>query len=133
MAFLIDTSVWIQLERERKRPRQVRDLIPGESFALAAITASEMLVGVHRAKTSNQRIRRQRFVETILRIAPVEEFDLPAARVHAELAAQLDEAGQAIGAHDLLIAATALAKTYTVLTHNLREFGRVSGLNVRAV
>jgi predicted nucleic acid-binding protein len=133
MAFLIDTSVWIQLERDRKRPRQVRDLIPGETFALAAITASEMLVGVYRANTSAQRIRRERFVETILRIAPVEEFDLSVARLHAELAVRLDQAGQAIGAHDLLIAATALSKTYTVLTHNLREFGRVPGLSVRTV
>ena len=133
MAFLIDTSVWIQLEREKKRPRDVRTFIPGESFALAAITASEMLVGIHRAKTGSQRIRRQRFVETILQIAPVEEFDLPVARVHAELAAQLDESGLTIGTHDLLIAATAVSKSYAVLTHNVREFGRVPGLQVRTV
>ncbi|MBI4304731.1 MAG: PIN domain-containing protein [Chloroflexi bacterium] len=133
MAYLIDTSIWIRLERDRKRPRDVRELIPGESFALAAITASEILVGVHKAKSPDQRIRRQRFVETILQIAPVEEFDLPVARVHAELAAELDENGIAIGSHDLLIAATARAKGYVVLTHNPREFKRVPGLEVRAV
>jgi predicted nucleic acid-binding protein len=111
----------------------VREIISGESFALAAITASEMLVSVHRAQTPVQRARRQRFVETILRIAPVEEFDLPVARIHAELATELSDAGISIGAHDLLIAATARTKGYVVLTHNVREFARVPGLEVRTV
>ena len=38
--------------------------------------------------------------------------------------------GTAIGLHDLMIAATALAQTHTVITHNLREFRRVEGLKV---
>ncbi len=33
--------------------------------------------------------------------------------------------------HDLLIAATALAYGHSILTHNLREFRRVPGLDVR--
>ena len=36
-----------------------------------------------------------------------------------------------IGAHDLQIAATALAWGYAVLTDNLRDFHRVPGLEVR--
>jgi predicted nucleic acid-binding protein len=111
----------------------VREVISGESFALAAITASEMLVGVHAAQTPVQRARRQRFGEAILRTAPVEEFDLPVARIHAELATGLSDDGTSIGAHDLLIAATARAKGYVVLTHNVREFARVPGLEFRTV
>ena len=40
-------------------------------------------------------------------------------------------AGQTTGAHDLLIAATALAHGYGVMTDNIRDFERVPGLEVR--
>ena len=58
-------------------------------------------------------------------------FDLSAARIHAELWAQLTAAGHMIGPNDLLIAATALAYGYAVLTENVRESERVPGLTVR--
>lgn len=45
--------------------------------------------------------------------------------------ARLATSGQIIGVHDLLIAATALANGYDVLTDNVREFQRVSDLTVR--
>ena len=133
MAYLIDSSVWIEMERHGQRVRDIRNLIPDESIAVAAITASELLVGVARADTEERRSRRERFVETVLQVAPVETFDLPVARVHAKLVAQMAGEGSLIGSHDLLIAATALAYGYGVLTHNVRDFGRVPGLDVRTV
>lgn len=47
-----------------------------------------------------------------------------AARIRTELEAQ----GTAIGPHDILIAATALRYQATLVTRNVREFSRVSGL-----
>jgi len=70
-------------------------------------------------------------VEAILERVPVLPFELRTARVHARTWAQLVSGGQSIGAHDLLIAATALAHGYAVLTQNRREFERVPGLVVR--
>jgi predicted nucleic acid-binding protein len=85
------------------------------------------------ADTLEQAVRRQAYVETILASLPVIALDLRVARVHARLFADLAQRGQAIGAHDLLIAATALAHSGAVLTANLREFGHVPGLDVRQV
>ena len=133
MAYLIDSSVWIEMERSRRPARHIRDLLPDESIAVAAITASELLVGVAMADTAERRAGRERLVETVLRVVPVEPFDLHVARVHAELFAGLSKGGSLIGSHDLLIAATALAYGYGVLTHNVREFRRVPGLDVRTV
>ena len=79
-------------------------LAPDEQVAVAAITASELLVGVQRAVTDEQRARREAFVEAILDRMPVLPFDLKSARVHARLVAQLEKGGFRIGAHDLLIA-----------------------------
>lgn len=131
MARLIDTSVFIELERSGRPIDLLSAALSGEPDALASITASELLAGIHRAPASERRRRREAFVEAVLERLPVLPFDLPAARIHARLAANLAATGQSIGPNDLLIAATAIAHGYAVLTHNLREFERVPGLVVR--
>jgi len=60
----------------------------------------------------------------------VQPFDLANARCHARLWADLELRGQMIGAHDLQIAAAALAFGHDLGTLNVREFQRVTGLRV---
>jgi predicted nucleic acid-binding protein len=131
MAQLIDASVIVRMERQGRTLQDLAALVPDEPIALASITASELLVGVHRAATPERRLQRERFVEALLAHVPTLPFNLVVARIHARLWAQLAEAGQLIGPHDLLIAATAVAHGYAVLTENVREFGRIPGLVVR--
>ncbi len=102
-----------------------------QDVALAAITASELLVRVHRARTTGQRVRREATVEAVLAALPILPFDLDVAPLHASLSAEMLAFGQIIGSHDLLIAATAMANNYAVLTTNVRDFSRVPGLVVR--
>ena len=128
MGLLIDTSVLVAIERAGAGG-PVGELADEATF-LAAITASELLHGVHRAGSATRRERRQRFVDGILEAVAVLPFDLEAARVHARIWADLASGGRLIGAHDLLIAATALANGYGVLTANQRDFDRVDGLAV---
>jgi tRNA(fMet)-specific endonuclease VapC len=132
MARLIDTSVFIDLARRGESVRVLDTILQGEPFALASITASELLVGVYRSAPGHHRERQLDYVETLLREVPALAFDLDIARTHAQLANGLAAIGQSIGANDLLIAATALTRGYSVLTHNLRHFERVPGLVVNA-
>ena len=88
-------------------------------------------MGVHRANTPERHARRTTFVEAIVEAVPILPFDLPVVRIHAQVYAKLAVAGQSIGAHDLIIAATALAHDCVVLTENVREFARMPGLVVR--
>ena len=131
MAQLIDASVFIAQERRGEPVFNQALFAPNERVGLAAITASELIVGAYRADSPQRRLQREAFVEAILNSIPVLPFDLRVARTHAQVLAHLTAAGQLIGAHDLLIAATALAYGYSVLTDNLREFRRVPGLVVR--
>ncbi len=131
MAVLIDTSVLVDLERAHARPDFA--LGEGEGAFISAISASELLHGVERAADEARRARRQAFVERVLDQVPVLPFDLDAARVHARIWASLLRRGEVIGAHDLIIAATALSRDLVVLTHNTREFARVDGLALRGV
>jgi tRNA(fMet)-specific endonuclease VapC len=130
MAVLIDTSILIDAER---RGRQLDDAIGEEKRAISVITASELLHGVHRAGDEHIRIRRQVFVEHVLASLDPLPIDTKVARSHARIWADLEQAGQLIGAHDLWIAATALAYGMSVATGNARHFERVPGLSVAAV
>ena len=59
-------------------------------------------------------------------------FGVAEARRYAALRAHLVRGGAMIGAHDLEIAATAIARGYGVLTLDARDFQRVPGLEVVA-
>lgn len=96
--------------------------------ALAAISASELLHGVERARDPAVRQRRSAFVEGVLVNVPVLPFGLAEAREHARIWAALAAAGTRIGPHDLLVAATALVAGSAVATLNGDEFRRVPSL-----
>jgi tRNA(fMet)-specific endonuclease VapC len=137
---LLDSTIFIQLERELSRSsafvthqelssRLQRALGEDEDVAIAAITASELLHGVHRASEEHV-VRREAFVESILAAFPPIPFDLRCARVHARLWAELARAGSDVGPHDRLVAATALATGWRVATANVRHYARIRGLEV---
>jgi tRNA(fMet)-specific endonuclease VapC len=127
---LIDTSVLVAIERRGVRPEVLFGSFADRRAAIAAITVSELLHGVHRADTAVRRGQRERFVEETLAVFPVLAFDLETARVHGRLWADLSRIGQTIGAHDLLIAATAVHHGLGLVTVNEREFRRVSGVEI---
>ena len=128
MGTLIDSSVVIAWERNRlDLESQLADYAE-EDFAISAITASELLHGVHRATTPAQRRRREAFVEGLLSRLPIISFDTVTARIHARLSAELALRGTPVGAHDLIIAATAMAKGYVVATRDERSFPKIPGL-----
>src|ERR1700739_733687 len=143
MGTLLDTTVFIDLERAVRRlapanampelsARLEHQLGADEEVAIAAITASELLHGVHRA-TPEHRTRREAFVEAVLAAFPPLPFGLLAARVHARIWTDLAVAGQEVGAHDRLVAATAIAAGWRVGTANVRHFERIAGLDTLTI
>lgn len=130
MGVVIDTSVLIAAERGVfDLPRFLTSL--GDTpVALSAVTAAELLHGVHRAKSASARAQRSQYVESVLANIPVLPFGISEARIHASIWATLASKGQLIGAHDMLIAATALAMNSKVATLNRNEFRRVPKLNI---
>ena len=95
MGTLIDTSVLIAIERGELDLATIRE-DDAEELAIAAITASELLHGVHRLRGAVARTRAERFVEHLLDVIPVIPFDLDVARIHARIDAELSAAGAAV-------------------------------------
>lgn len=130
MAVLIDASILIEAERGRLDIEPHVAKRPNDEFFLSVVTVSELLHGVHRAVTSEQRARRSAFVEGVLERFPLLEIDLATARAHAQVWADLSASGSLIGPHDLWLAASCIAHGLTMVTANIREFERVPGLEI---
>ena len=131
MAALVDSSVLIAVERGDLSVDAIAARYAEEDMAISAVTASELLHGVHRARTPSQRHRRQAFVEGLIAQFPVVGFDLTVARVHASLWADLAKRGVSVGERDLMIGATAIAKDFSLVTRDERSFSKIPGLSVQ--
>jgi tRNA(fMet)-specific endonuclease VapC len=130
MGLVIDTDVWVLAEETGDTLDFARWASYGGAY-MSAITASELLVGVERANTAERRAQRGAFVENLLSSIPVLEFSMPVVRTHARLLAALSKNVTA-GAHDALIAATAVHHGYALLTRNADDFKIFAGLKVEA-
>jgi tRNA(fMet)-specific endonuclease VapC len=125
---ILDTTVLVAGERGR---RSLNELVgDDDDVAIAAITAAELLVGAELAGPE-RRPRRQALVDAVLAAVPVEDYDLEVARSHAALLAHARRSGRVRGAHDLVIAATALARDRIVVTADRSGFSELPGVAVR--
>ena len=129
MGVILDTGILIACERSNTEVDFDQWSDHGEA-SISAVTVSELLVGVYCATNENLRTRRTAFVEALIARLPAYDFTAEIARVHAEIFAMLLVKGERIGAHDLIIAATALWHGHAVATTNSAEFRRVPGLTV---
>ncbi len=125
--YVLDTNTVLDYFRGRGDvAKNLLAMHPSE-VALPAIVAYEVWVGV--LGSQNVR-RRQAQYEQFLANVEILAFDSVVGRRAAELRHALERRGEGIGPLDTLIAATALAHNATLVTRNVREFGRVEGLKV---
>ena len=99
--------------------------------AIAAITIAELGVGVELA-TGRRKTNRRAFLDDLLDTLPVIGYDIDVATAHTALLVAVQRAGRPRGAHDLIIAATALASARTVVTSDRTGFDDLPGVVVRA-
>ncbi len=90
------------------------------------MVAAELAYGV--AKSGSERNRRA--LEMFLAPLELMPFDEPAIWVYGKLRADLERRGQPIGSLDTMIAAHALSMKAVLVTNNMREFSRVTGLQL---
>jgi len=133
LAALIDASVLIAAERGQVDLGRFAEQHGQTDLALTSISASELLHGLHRLRSSARKVRAEAWVEGILAALPILPFDLACARAHARLGTDLARTGSTIGAHDLIIGASALAWGYSVIMRDRRSFPEIPDLDVLLV
>jgi tRNA(fMet)-specific endonuclease VapC len=137
MGLIIDTSVWVAAERERRAPEFVLEQIFAShgqtSISISALSVVELDHGIFRAQTESHASDRRRFCEGLYRIVPIlpltSEIAHLAGRIEGEQAAR----GIAIPLADLLIGSTALHFGDSILTANPKHFSLIPSLSVRSL
>jgi tRNA(fMet)-specific endonuclease VapC len=97
--------------------------------AIAAITIAELRVGVELSRGQARSSRRE-FLDDVIASIPILEYDLGVAEAHAQLLLAVRRQGRPRGAHDLVIAATAVASERSVLTADFTAFDDLAGVDV---
>ncbi|MCI7766761.1 MAG: type II toxin-antitoxin system VapC family toxin [Oscillospiraceae bacterium] len=128
MRYMLDTNICIYAIKHR--PPQVLERLkehePSE-ICISAITYAELVHGVEKSAA----VEKNRLALTLL-LSNIEiiDFDSNAANEYGNIRAALEKAGTPIGPLDMMIAGHARSISYTVVTNNVREFERVSGLRI---
>src|SRR5262249_18781843 len=128
MKYLLDTNVCVALLRGRKATLARWLLTRGPSdIVLCAVVKEELYYGALRSVDPPRSLAQlARFFAPYVSLP----FDDTAAETAGRVRADLAVRGTPISAHDLFIAAIALAYGPTLVTHNTREFSRISGLQL---
>ena len=129
MKYLLDTDTCIALLRGNQATVDSALAVTPDDLAISSITRYELRVGVLGCPTKRRQVEARK-VNRLMDALHEIPFTSETAEQAATIRHQLLAIGQPIGPMDTLIAATALEAHLTLVTGNLREFGRIKGLSV---
>lgn len=127
--YCFDTDVLSHVLRRDPPLALIRKLatVPPDQQFTTAITAGELLYGAARRGSASLADRVRELISTAVAVLP---FNMAAAETYGALRSELEAAGKRLDEPDLRIASIALAGGFTLVTGNVRHFGRVPGLRV---
>lgn len=128
MKYLLDTNTCIRHLNQRSATITARLHATQDSdIAVCSVVKGELFLGAMKSQSpETTMLKQQAFVERFISLP----FDDAAALHYARIRADLEIAGTPIGSNDLMIASIALAHDLVLVTHNVREFSRITDLKI---
>jgi len=129
VSYFIDSDIFILAIRGKSfSVRRWFHAVSPEQIKVPAIVAAELFFGAYRSSEPERALARVRELLGPFEIVP---FDAACASIYAKIRFELQKNGTPIGSNDFVIAAIALARHGTLVTHNIKEFSRVRGLKTQ--
>ena len=129
MGFLIDTNLWIAVERGKLSAADIHAITKQAPVYLSPVNVAEIRYGVDLMKDVRQK---QRAMTTLRRMRrkPLLRINSETGEVFGMIAAKLTQAdrGADFRIQDLWLASQAIQRDFTVLTANAKDFKDVPGL-----
>jgi len=134
LGWLIDTSIWIAVERGNLGAADVQAITRQEPVYLSPVNVAEIQFGMELLRSQPQKQRASAALRR-LRRKPQLRITVETAEVFGSLAAKLKKGGRdpKIRVNDLWLAAQAIQRDFKLLTSNVKDFADVPGLNVVAL
>ena len=131
MAWLIDTSLWIAIERGTLGAADIHVVTRQDPVYLSPVNVAEIQYGVELLKPGPQKQRATAALRR-LRRKPQLRITLDTAETFGRLAAKLKQAGKDphVRINDLWLAAQAVQRGFRVLTSNAKDFADIPGLDL---
>ena len=125
--YLLDTNICIYAMKDKfpQLTKKLFEITPTE-ICISSVTVGELAYGVAKSK---QKERSKYILDIFLSAYNILPFDEEDAIVFGEIRALLNNQGTPIGPYDLQIASQGVSKGLVVVTHNVKEFCRISNLN----
>ncbi len=128
MRYMLDTNICIYAIKHK--PEKVLEEMgrhDPSDVCISAVTYAELIHGVEKSAA----IEKNRLALSLL-LANIEifDFDARAADCYGKIRAELEKKGSPIGPLDMMIAGHARSLEFTLVTNNMKEFSRVSGLRL---
>ncbi len=128
--FMLDTDTCIFLMRGDSPTLAAKvQSVPLQQQMMSAVTFAELTHGVH-ASAPAKRKQNQAVLDSLALHLAVLDWPQDAVHHYAEIRLDLKKRGAQLGAADLMIAAHARVMGARVVTNNVKDFGRVKGLQV---
>ena len=125
---MLDTNICIYIIKNK--PLNVRKKLESYDFgeiAISSITVAELYYGAYKSFKTEQNLSS---LNNFLSPFNIVKFDIECALVYGKIRTELENKGQIIGSMDMLIASCSLAKDFTLITNNVKEFKRIKKLRV---
>jgi len=134
MGFLIDTCIWVDVERGTLAPADVARFTGMDAVYISPVTIAELKFGADNASDPNIRQRRQAALFKLKR-KPVLRIDETTGEIFGSLAAQMKALGlqHRHRVQDLWIASQAIQHSLTLLTYNGKDFIDIPGLSLKFI
>lgn len=129
MGYLIDTGVWVDLERGLVTPQEVASITGDEPIFLSPISLAELFYGAERAQTPNLRQQRLAALEKLKR-SPILRIDEATGEIFGRIAAATHNRAPVHRVQDLWLASQAIQHNFKFLTKNEKDFTDIPGLQI---
>jgi len=125
MKYLLDTNVLISMFKNQHGIREKIIEVGFDACCICELTLAELYVGMYKGGSERQRNEIE-FVKSHFKILPISE----SIETYARIRSKLELKGQKIDTIDCLIGSTAITYDCVVVTHNLKHFDRIQGINI---
>ncbi len=134
MGWLIDTSLWIAVERGAVAAADIHAITRQDPVYLSPVNVAEIRFGVEMLRAGPQKQRAATMLRR-LRRKPQLRITVETSEIFGTLAAKLKKAGRdpRVRVNDLWLAAQAIQRDFRLLTSNAKDFADIPGLQIVVV
>ena len=122
--FLLDTDTWIEFFHNRGGVAKHIAVTPINEIFVSEVTIAELTYGALHSEAVERHLQESKMIAETFNVLPLSDWT----RDYAEIRHSLTSQGVLVGDFDILIEVTARQYGLTVVTHNIKHFEKMPGI-----